>query len=211
MKILAVGFNYPSHQTEAPDLLGSLPQSEKFHEPMIIHKGDSLLRPHMPFFLPDWCEQMDYEGEIVVQIDRVGKYISERFAHRYYSKVSVGIDFTARDLQRRAIATGAPWTMSKAFDSSAAVGEWVDKRELGYPETPLEMRLEVDGEVRQRALSSEMLHSIDQIIAFVSQQHTLKMGDIIFTGTPSGVGPCRVGQSLDGYLGDRHLLHVDIR
>ncbi len=209
MKILAVGFNYPQHLAEAPHLVGR--EIEQRAEPVIIHKGDSVLRPGKPFYLPDWSEQIDYEGEIVVQIDRVGKYIAERFAHRYYSKVSIGIDFTARDLQRTAIARGEPWTMSKAFDSSAAIGDWIDKRELGYPECPIEMRLEVDGTVVQRATTDSMLHSIDHIIAYVSRQHTLKMGDVIFTGTPAGVGPCRIGQCLDGYLGAHHLLHVEIR
>lgn len=208
MKILAVGFNYPTHRNEAEQLSYSMCDSDAI---TIFHKGDSILRPGKPFFLPDWCKQMDYEGEIVVQIDRVGKYISERFAHRYYNKVSIGIDFTARDLQRQAIATGAPWTMSKAFDNAAAVGSWIDKSKLGYPDKPIAMRLEVDGVTKQQALSSEMLHSIDQIIAFVSTQHTLKMGDIIFTGTPSGVGTCQIGQRIDGYLGDEHLLRVDIR
>lgn len=209
MKILAVGFNYAQHREESTELLTR--GLDTGGEPIIIHKGDSLLRAGYPFFLPEWSSQIDYEGEIVVQITRVGKCIAERFAHRYYDKVSVGIDFTARDLQAKAIREGLPWSSSKSFDGSAAVGEWVDKTSLGYPEIPLEMRLEVDGEVRQQATSTEMLHSIDRIIAFVSQRHTLKMGDIIFTGTPSGVGTCRIGQKLDGYLSGRHLLHVDIK
>lgn len=211
MKILAVGLNYRSHAEELPPIINGVELPCREHRPVIFHKGDSILRPHMPFFLPDWSKQIDYEAEIVVQIDRVGKCIAERFAHRYYSKVSIGIDFTARDLQRAAISDGLPWTESKAFDNAAAIGQWVDKSELGYPETPIELRLDIDGETRQRALSSEMICSIDRLIAYVSQQHTLKMGDILFTGTPAGVGPCHIGQRLDGYLSGRHLLHVDIK
>lgn len=210
MKILAVGYNYPTHADEARTLLGHTTTTEH-DRPVIVHKGDSVLRPGRPLFLPDWCERLDYEIEIAVQIDRVGKYISERFAHRYYSKLSVGIDFTARDLQHRAIASGLPWTESKAFDNSVALGEWIDKSTIGYPETPLELRLDVDGETRQQALSTEMIHSIDRLIAYISRQHTLKMGDILLTGTPAGVGPCQIGQRLDGYLSGHHLLSVDIR
>lgn len=205
MKILAVAFNYADHESELPDL------AHKGQDPIIFHKGDSLLRPGMPLFLPDWSSQIDYEGELVVQIDRVGKHIAERFAHRYYSKVSVGIDFTARDLQRKAKQTGLPWSIAKSFEGSAAVGAWIDKAELGYPNEPIAFRLEVDGKVRQASDSSHMLHSIDKLIAYVSQFYTLKIGDILFTGTPSGIGTCQIGQSLDGYLGDRHVLHVGIK
>lgn len=205
MKILAVAFNYPSHRGELPDL------AHESQAPVLFHKGDILLRPNMPLFLPDWSEQIDYEAELVVQIDRVGKHIAERFAHRYYSKVSVGIDFTARDWQRRAKASGQPWSIAKSFEGSAAVGTWVDKAELGYPASPLTFRLEVDGQMRQRGSSDEMLHSIDKLIAYVSQFYTLKMGDILFTGTPAGVGACQIGQRLDGYLAERHVLHVDIK
>lgn len=208
MKILAVGFNYAAHAAEMPSLVGKgLPGTH----PIVIHKGDSLLRSGKPFFLPDWSEQIDYEGEIVVMIDRVGKYIAERFAHRYYSRVSIGIDFTARDLQLAAIARGLPWTESKAFDNCAAVGRWVEKSALSYPACPLRMRLDADGYTVQHATSDEMIHSIDRIIAHISRQHTLKMGDLIFTGTPAGVGQCKIGQVLDGYLNDEHLLRVEIR
>lgn len=205
MKILAVAFNYREHQSELVDL--AVVQDE----PIIFHKGDSLLRPGYPLYLPDWSQQIDYEGEIVVQIDRVGKNIAERFAHRYYSKVSVGIDFTARDWQRKAKSEGLPWSIAKSFEGSAVVGDWIDKSELGYPENPLSFRLDVDGETRQSATSREMIHSIDHIVAYISQFYTLKMGDIIFTGTPAGIGTCSIGQYLDGYLNDRHILHVPIK
>lgn len=208
MKILAVGFNYPSHTQEAKSW-GERASSAS--DPIIFHKGDSILRPGAPFFLPDWSERIDYEVEIVVHITRVGKHIAERFAHRYYDQISVGIDFTARDLQLRAIAGGQPWSIAKSFEGSAAIGTWVDKAELNYPAEPLSFSLEVDGEVRQIGRSDQMLHSIDRLIAYVSQFYTLKMGDILFTGTPQGVGQCQIGQKLDAYLGDRHLLHVAIK
>lgn len=209
MKILGLSFNFPKHCDEAPDLIGKAVAEPR--EPVVFHKGDSILRPGKPFYLPDWSEQIDYEAEIVVMIDRVGKCIAERFAHRYYSRVSIGIDLTARDLQRKAIAKGEPWTMSKAFDNSAVIGEWVDKEALGFPGEPLQLRLDCDGKTVQRALSSEMIHSIDKVIAYLSEQHTLKMGDIIFMGTPHGVGQCRVGQCFEGYLNDQKLLHLEIR
>lgn len=208
MKILAVGFNYSTHQDEAPCLLN---RTYAEQEPIVFHKGDSILRPGAPFFLPDWSNQIDYEVEIVVHITRVGKHIAERFAHRYYDEVSVGIDFTARDLQREAIAHGRPWSMAKAFDGSAAIGTWINKAELGYPAEPITFSLEVDGALRQQGSSEQMLHSIDKLIAYISRYHTLKMGDIIFTGTPAGVGQCQIGQRLDAYLCGRHLLHVPIK
>lgn len=210
MKILGVAYNYHNHQEESKEILG-ISEKNLSAEPIIFHKGDSILRPGRPFFLPEWSEQIDYEAEIVVMIDRVGKCISERFAHRYYSELSIGLDMTARDLQRRAISEGKPWTASKAFDNSAIIGRWMKKEELGYPAQPLEMRLERNGEVVQRALSSEMLHSIDKLIAYISEQHTLKMGDIIFTGTPVGVGSCHIGDLFAGYLGEHKLLEVEIK
>lgn len=210
MKILGLGFNYRSHSQESLDI-SSQEQLVASEEPIIFHKGDSILRVGKPFYLPDWSDQIDYEAEIVVMIDRVGKYISERFAHRYYTQLSIGLDLTARDLQRQAIALGRPWTMSKAFDNSAVVGRWINKAELSYPEHPVELRLDRDGQTVQRALSSDMIHSIDSIIAYVSQQHTLKMGDIIFTGTPAGVGTCQAGQRFEGYLNEHKLLELEIR
>lgn len=210
MKILGVGFNYQTHRDEAPNLCGSNTSGVK-PELIIFHKGDSILRPGLPFFLPDWSQQIDYEAEIVVRISRVGKHIAERFAHRYYDELSIGIDLTARDLQERAIREGLPWSNAKAFDGSAVVGQWVHKSELNYPSEAISLRLDVSGQTVQQASSHEMLHSIDQIIAYISQWHTLKMGDIIFTGTPQGVGTCQIGQHIEGYLGERKLLDLHIK
>ena len=164
-----------------------------------------------PYYIPDWTNELEYEAEIVVQINRVGKCISERFAHRYYDNLSIGIDFTARDLQREAIKRGEPWTRSKAFDGSAVVGEWINKQELNFPEKAIDLRLECDNQLVQHAFSDEMIHSIDQIIAYISQQHTLKIGDLIFTGTPAGVGACKIGQKLVGYLNQHKLLELVLK
>jgi len=210
MKILGVCFNYATHRDEAPSLgLGEqvLPPSE----PVFFHKGDSLLRPNTPFFLPDMGSVVEYEAELVVQISRVGKRIAERFAHRYYNYITLGIDFTARDLQRRAVAEGRPWLSAKVFDGSAVVGTWLTKEELGYPERSIPFRLDVDGVTKQSADSSEMIHGIDSLIAHVSRYQTLRMGDLIFTGTPAGVGSIQIGQLLEGYIGERKVLHLPIK
>ena len=209
MKILAVGFNYPSHKNESSSISSKVlsPSSA----PIIFHKGDSLPRLGHPYYIPDWTNELEYEAEIVVQINRVGKCIAKRFAHRYYDNLSIGIDFTARDLQREAIKRGEPWTRSKAFDGSAVVGEWINKQELSFPDKAVELKLECDNQLVQHTYSDEMIHSIDQIIAYISQQHTLKIGDLIFTGTPAGVGACKIGQKLVGYLNQHKLLELVLK
>ena len=209
MKIIGVGYNYRPHREEASER-GFLSGHEG-DEPIFFHKGDALLRPNTPFFLPDMGSTIEYEAELVVQISRVGKQIAERFAHRYYNYITLGIDFTARDLQCRAIAQGHPWLMAKVFDGSAVVGQWLDKTELGYPERPIPFSLKVDGRVVQAADSSEMIHGFDRLIAEVSRFQTLRMGDLIFTGTPAGVGPIAIGQTLEGFIGERKVLHLPIK
>ncbi|WP_455513290.1 fumarylacetoacetate hydrolase family protein [Porphyromonas sp.] len=208
MKILGVGFNYREHQAEAPDLGIGLPHQP---EPLFFHKGDALLKQGMPFFLPDMGSRIDYEAELVVQICRVGKCIAERFAHRYYQHITLGIDFTARDLQRAAIAEGKPWLSAKVFDGSAVVGRWIDKDTLGYPERPIPFTLRHNGLEVQRSDSSYMIHSIDQLIACISRYQTLRMGDLIFTGTPAGTGPVAIGDRLEGYLGEERVLELAIK
>jgi 2-keto-4-pentenoate hydratase/2-oxohepta-3-ene-1,7-dioic acid hydratase in catechol pathway len=153
-----------------------------------------------------------YECELVVRINRVGKGIAERFAHRYYDQVGLGIDFTARDLQRQAIAGGLPWERCKAFDRSAALSpQFVSLQELGGDVQSLHFTLEVNGQTRQRGDTSGMLFSVDRIIASVSQYMTLRMGDLLYTGTPAGVGPVRPGDNLRAVLEGRELLNFDIR
>lgn len=205
MKILAVGMNYAEHNKE---LDGTLYIPE---EPVIFTKPDSaLLKDSKPFFIPDFTKQCDYETELVVRICRLGKNISERFAHRYYDAYTVGIDFTARDLQRKLRAEGKPWELSKAFDNSAVIGDFVSKEELPDVQQ-LHFHLDIDGKTVQQGFTGDMIYSVDRLVAFVSQYFTLKIGDLIFTGTPVGVGPVAIDQHLDGYLEGRKVLSFNLK
>lgn len=182
-------------------------------EPIWFLKPDTaLLRNNDPFYIPAFSQEVHYECELVVRINRVGKGIAERFAHRYYDQVGLGIDFTARDLQRQAIAEGLPWERCKAFDRSAALSpQFVSLQELGGDVQSLHFTLEVNGQTRQRGDTSGMLFSVDRIIASVSQYMTLRMGDLLYTGTPAGVEPVRPGDNLRAVLEGRELLNFDIR
>ena len=174
-------------------------------------KADSaLLKDGKPFFIPDFTQELHHEAEIVVKIDRLGKNIAERFAHRYYNEVTIGIDFTARDLQSRLREKGLPWEISKSFDHSAVVGTFVPLEEVGDIHH-LPFHLDINGELRQAGNTENMLFNVDRIIAYVSQFFTLKMGDLIYTGTPAGVGPVQIGDHLQGYIGDRQLLDFYVR
>ena len=200
MKIFAVGMNYIQHNKE---LDGALYIPE---EPVIFTKADSaLLKDHKPFFIPDWSNRVDYETEIVVRICRLGKSIPEKFAHRYYDAVTVGIDFTARDWQQRLRSEGKPWELCKGFDGSAVIGDWVDKSLLGDVQN-LPFHLDINGRTVQSGATNDMLFSIDSIIAYISQFFTLKTGDILYTGTPAGIGPVHVNDHLEGYLEERKVL-----
>lgn len=205
MKIIAIGMNYQlhCHELHAGE---ALPQ-----EPVIFMKPDSaLLKDGKPFFIPDFSEQVDYETELVVRINRLGKNIADRFAHRYYDAVTVGIDFTARDLQRKYRAEGKPWELCKGFDNSAAIGEWIPVERFKDIQQ-LNFHLDIDGKTVQRGYAGDMLFKIDQIIAYVSRFCTLKIGDLLFTGTPVGVGPVQVNNHLEGYLEDEKVLDFYIR
>ena len=180
-------------------------------EPTIFMKSDSsLLKDGKPFFIPDFSSEIHYETELVVKIDRLGKNIAERFAYRYYSEVTVGIDFTARDLQRRLREQGLPWEISKAFDNSAVIGTFIPLEEAGNV-NQLSFHLDMNGKTVQQGNTADMLFSVDQIIAYVSRFFTLKIGDLIYTGTPVGVGPVSIGDHLEGYLGERKLLDFHVR
>lgn len=205
MKIIAVGMNYALHNNE----LGHT--AAETAEPVIFMKPDSaLLKDGKPFFIPDFSREIHYETELVVRISRVGKNIAPRFAHRYYDALTVGIDFTARDLQNRYRSLGLPWELSKGFDSSAAVGRFVPAE--GFEDVQrLNFHLTVDEVEVQRANTRDMLVGIDETIAYVSRFVTLKIGDLLFTGTPVGVGPVKVGQHLQGYLEGEKLLDFYIR
>lgn len=183
-------------------------------EPVVFLKPDSaLLKDGKPFFVPSWAERFDYEAELVVRICRLGKGIPVRFAHRYWDAVTVGIDFTARDTQQRARSEGMPWAVCKGFDGSAAIGRFLELQKLQTP--PLEgrgvaagidFRLEKNGETVQRADSSEMLFSVDEIISYLSRFFTLRTGDLIYTGTPAGIGAVKPGDHLQGYIGQQCVM-----
>lgn len=204
MKIIAVGMNYALHNEE-------LGQAKIASEPVIFMKPDSaILKDGKPFFIPDFSNEIHYETELVVRINRLGKNIAPRFAHRYYDAVTVGIDFTARDLQRKFREEGHPWELCKGFDSSAAIGAFVpvdrfkDIQQLNFS-------LQIDGKEVQAGCTADMLFKVDDIIAYVSQFVTLKIGDLLFTGTPAGVGLVHIGQHLQGYLEGEKLLDFHIR
>lgn len=205
MKIFAVGMNYIQHNKE---LDGTLYKPE---EPVIFTKADSaLLKDSKPFFLPDELGRIDYETELVVRICRLGKSISQRFAHRYYDAVTVGIDFTARDLQNKLRAEGKPWELCKGFDGSAAIGEWVSVEKFRDIQA-IHFHLDINGNTVQEGCSSDMLFKVDEIIAYISQWFTLKTGDILYTGTPAGVGPVHIDDHLTGWLEDRKVLEFNVK
>ena len=192
MKIIAVGMNYAAHNKE-------LHHSLELSEPTIFMKSDSsLLKDGKPFFIP------------VVRIDRLGKNIAERFAHRYYSEVTVGIDFTARDLQRKLREQGLPWEISKAFDNSAVVGTFIPLDRAGDINR-IPFHLDINGKKVQEGNTRDMLFPVDRIVAYVSRFFTLKIGDLIYTGTPVGVGPVRIDDHLQGYIGEQKLLDFYVR
>lgn len=177
---------------------------------MIFMKPDSsILKNGKHFYLPDFLGRIDYEAEVVVRISRLGKSIPARFAHRYYDAITVGIDFTARDMQRRFIEQGAPWELAKGFDGAAVLGEFrpVDRFDLKNTD----FSLTIDDVVVQSANTSQMLFPVDEIVAYVSRFCTLKTGDLIFTGTPAGAGEARIDTRLKGYLGDDKVLEFRIR
>lgn len=207
MKIICIGRNYRPHIAEL-DGTDALPS-----EPQFFMKPDTaLLRNNEPFYIPSFSRQVDYETELVVKISRVGKYIAPQFARRYYEEVGLGIDFTARDLQRRAINEGLPWEICKAFDYSAAVSpEFLSLSELGCDIGSLHFEMSLNGQIRQHAGSADMIFDVDSIISYVSQFVTLKIGDYIFTGTPAGVGPVSVGDRITASLQGRVLLDFMIK
>lgn len=204
MKIIAVGLNYEKHAQE----FGT--STEKPEAPVIFMKPDSaIIKNGKHFYVPDFLGRVEYEAEIVVRINKLGKSIPARFAHRYYDAITVGIDFTARDLQRNFIEKGLPWELSKGFDGSAVLGEF--RSVEGYDINNIDFSLTVDDSTVQSANTSEMLFKVDEIIAYISRYCTLKTGDLIFTGTPAGVGQAVIGTHLKGYIGDDKVLDFHVR
>lgn len=205
MKIFAVGMNYAQHNKE---LDGTLYKPET---PVIFTKADSaLLKDRKPFFIPDHLGQIDYEAELVVRICKLGKTVPERFAHRYYDAVTVGIDFTARELQKKLREAGQPWDLCKGFDGAAALGEWVSKEKFRDVQA-MHFHLDINGQTVQEGRTSDMIFSIDHIVSYISQFSTLKTGDIIYTGTPVGVGPVHIDDHLEGWVEDRKVLEFNCK
>lgn len=206
MKLICIGRNYAAHAAELND------GAELPKEPLFFLKPDTaLLRNNDPFYIPSFSSEVHYECELVVRITRLAKCMDVKFASRCYEEVGLGIDFTARDLQREAIAKGLPWELCKGFDHSAALSnQFVPLAELGGDVQNLEFEMELNGEVRQRGFTKEMLFTVDEIIAHVSKYMTLRIGDLIFTGTPVGVGAVKAGDNIKARLGGHELLNFDI-
>lgn len=205
MKIIAVGWNYQSHNAE-------MAQQELPQAPVVFTMPEtSLLKEGKPFFLPQFSNRIEYETELVFHISRLGKNIAPKFAHRYYDAVTVGIDFTARDIQAEARRTGNPWDISKGFDYSAPIGRFVPLPEMPPKADNIEFSMRLNGVPAQQGNSRDMIFSIDRIIAYVSQFYTLKIGDIIFTGTPAGVGPVKIGDHIEGFIGDTRVLDFFVK
>lgn len=204
MKIFAIGLNYASHNEEMKRMFEQ-------EEPVLFMKPDTaLLKDGKPFFIPDFSEEVHYETELVVKINRLGKNIAERFAHRYYNEVTVGIDFTARDLQRRQKERGLPWEIAKSFDNSAAIGTFVRASELDDISN-IDFHLDINGKTVQQGNTNEMIYSVDKIISYISRFFTLKIGDIVFTGTPAGVGTVKINDRLQGYMEGQKLLDFNVK
>ncbi len=203
MKIICIGRNYTNHIAEL--------QNERPTEPVVFMKPDSavLLKQH-PFVLPEFSNEVHHEIELIVKINKVGKYIEPKFAHKYYDEISVGIDFTARDLQDQLKSKGLPWEKAKAFDGSAVIGEFLPKEQFASLDD-VNFELLKNGAVAQKGNSSFMLWKIDELIAYVSQFFTLKIGDIIFTGTPEGVASVAPNDVLEGYLEGQQLFRIQVK
>ncbi|KAA3646866.1 MAG: FAA hydrolase family protein [Bacteroidetes bacterium] len=203
MKIICIGRNYADH---AAELNNPVPK-----EPVVFLKPETALIPkNQPFFYPDFSNDIHFEAEIVVKINRLGKNIATQFAHKYYEEISLGIDFTARDIQQRLKEKGLPWEKAKAFDHSAPTGKFIPKSKLKNL-NDFNFSLLIDGETKQKGNTKNMLFSIDAIIAEVSKYFTLKIGDLIFTGTPAGVGPIAIGNHLEGFIEEEKVFNLKIR
>ncbi|GJM29868.1 MAG: 2-hydroxyhepta-2,4-diene-1,7-dioate isomerase [Cyclobacteriaceae bacterium] len=203
MKILAVGRNYAAHIEEL--------NNERPESPVVFLKPDTaILRNNEPFYYPEFSKDIHFEVEILLKISKHGKYIQEKHASEYYQEIGIGIDFTARDLQQYAKEKGLPWALAKGFNNSAPISKFYSKDHFGEINN-LNFGLEVDGEQRQQGNTCLMLFTFDQIIAYVSKFFTLKKGDIIFTGTPKGVGPIQVGNRLKAFIEDQTLMDFEVK
>jgi 2-keto-4-pentenoate hydratase/2-oxohepta-3-ene-1,7-dioic acid hydratase in catechol pathway len=203
MKIICIGRNYTKHIEEL--------QNERPSEPVVFLKPDTAILPkNMPFFIPDFSDDIHHEVEILVRINRVGKHIEARFAHKYYDEIGLGIDFTARELQNKLKEKGLPWEKAKAFDGSAAVGNFVSKNKFESLNS-INFELKNNGITVQKGCTSNMLWQMDELIAYVSHYFTLKIGDIIFTGTPEGVAKVNANDVLEGYIEGKSMFRINVK
>ena len=203
MKLICIGRNYSNHIAEL--------KNNKPTEPVVFLKPDTaILLKKQPFFIPDFSKNVQHEVELLVKINRVGKYIAPEFAHKYYDQIGLGVDFTARDLQQTLKQKGLPWEKAKAFDGSAVIGKWVSKRQFENLNN-MSFSLKKNDAIVQSGNTKDMLWNIDRIISYVSQFFTLKIGDIIFTGTPSGVGPVQANDSLSGYIENEEFFNIKVK
>lgn len=203
MKLICIGRNYTEHIKEL--------ENEKPDDPVVFLKPDtSILLKKQPFFIPDFSEDIHHEVEILIKINRVGKHISKKFAHKYYDKIGLGIDFTARDLQAKLKSKGLPWEKAKAFDGAAVIGEWLPKQDFENV-NDINFSLEKNQSIVQQGNTSLMLYKIDEIIEYVSKYFTLKIGDIIFTGTPAGVGKVIANDKLIGCIENKQMFSITVK
>ncbi|NND10515.1 MAG: fumarylacetoacetate hydrolase family protein [Flavobacteriaceae bacterium] len=203
MKIICIGRNYTKHIEEL--------ENEKPTDPVVFMKPDTaILLKKQPFFIPDFSGDVHHEVEVLVKINKVGKYIDRKFAHKYYDQIGLGIDFTARDMQSKLKEKGLPWEKAKAFDGSAVVGKWLPKEKINDVNN-IEFRLLKNDEIVQEGNTSHMLWKIDELIEYVSKYFTLKIGDIIFTGTPAGVGKVIANDRLKGFIDNEELFSITIK
>lgn len=203
MKIICIGRNYAAHIEEL--------KNEKPGRPVVFLKPDTaLIKGEAPFYYPDFSTNIHHEIELVLKVSKEGKYIQPQFAHRYFEEIGLGIDFTARDLQDQCKAKGLPWEIAKAFNGSAPIGNFKPVSEFSDLKN-IDFHLEINGEVKQKGNTSLMLFDFATIISYVSQFFTLKKGDLIYTGTPAGVGPVQTGDQLIGFIGNEKMLHVEVK
>ena len=203
MKLICIGRNYAKHIEEL--------SNERPTDPVVFMKPDTaILLKKQPFFIPDFSEDVHHEVEILVKINKVGKHIDKKFAHKYYDEIGLGIDFTARDLQSELKEKGLPWEKAKAFDGSAVIGKWLTKEDVGDVNN-IDFQLLKNDEVVQEGNTSHMLWKIDELIEYVSKYFTLKIGDIIFTGTPAGVGRVIANDKLKGFIDKKELFSITIK
>ncbi|MCK8479640.1 fumarylacetoacetate hydrolase family protein [Psychroserpens algicola] len=203
MKLICIGRNYTEHIKEL--------DNEKPSDPVVFLKPDtSILLKKQPFFIPDFSDDVHYEVEVLVKINKVGKHIAKKFAHKYYDQIGLGIDFTARDLQSKLKAKGLPWEKAKAFDGAAVIGDWLPKSDFENMDE-IHFSLHKNDTVVQSGNTRLMLWKIDELIEYVSKYFTLKIGDIIFTGTPSGVGKVIANDKLKGYIEDKQLFSITVK